>query len=345
MLPILNLHHAKKKNLVQTACDDVAGFSTLYHRLEQQISLTGRSNSTLVNYGRHLAKAAIHFNVLPTEVDSDKISEYLYHLQQQYRSASDSYFKFTVFGLRFAYRMEGLKEKYIALPSIKKEKRLPVILSRAEVRRLIAQPKLLKHKVLLGLLYGCGLRCFEARNIQLPDIDFDRRMLHVRQGKNRKDRYVPLSSMLVGWLQEYIAAEKPTMWLFNGRPNGRTGGDFDNRYSNKGVQFAVKSAALQANIIKKVTVHTLRHTFATHLLEDGLDVVSVKDLLGHSRVDATMVYLHVAQFDRIRAFSPLDTLYGVKGLGNVEAGSCALLEHIRQCKVCNGRLGNVLADR
>lgn len=275
--------------------------------------------------------------MLPTKVDAEKIDEYLYYLQQTYPSASDSYFKFTVFSLRFAYKMESLNEKYIALPSIKREKKLPVILSKEEVRRLLASPKLLKHKVLIGLLYGCGLRCFEARNITIPDIDFDRMVLHVRQGKGKKDRYVPLSAVLADWLKEYIGTENVTLWLFNGRPIDRAGGDFDSRYSNRGIHWAVRQAAKQARIIKNISVHTLRHTFATHLLEDGLDIVSIKDLLGHARIETTLIYLHVAQYDRIKTFSPLDTLYAVKKSHSVafdSADSCVLSNHIRECPCC-----------
>ena len=310
----------------------------MYHRLRRKISISGKSRSTLDNYARHLAKIAIYFNELPTEVASDQISDYLFYLQQAYPSASDSYFKFTVYGLRFAYRMEGLDEKYVALPSIKSEKKLPVVLSREEVRRLIHVPKLLKHRVLIGLLYGCGLRCFETRNIKLCDLDFDRRMLHVRQGKGKKDRYVPLSSILIEWLKEYISIENQQEWLFNGKPNGRSGGDFDSRYSNRGIQWAINQAAKQAKIIKRTSVHTLRHTFATHLLEDGLDIISIKDLLGHSRIETTLIYLHVAQYDRIKSYSPLDTLFGLKNptiFNHVNtAESCALLTHIHNCPSC-----------
>ncbi len=327
----------QKKNTIQTACAEVAGFSEFYHKLEQQISLSGKSKSTLTNYARHLAKAAIYFEVLPTKVGSEQIDQYLYFLQQTFQSASDSYFKFTVFSLRFAYRMEGLDEKYILLPSIKREKKLPVVLSREEVRRLIAGPKLLKHKVLIGLLYGCGLRCFEARNITIPDIDFDRMVLHVRQGKGKKDRYVPLSPVLAEWLKDYIAQENPTLWLFNGCPNGCAGGDFDSRYSKRGILWAIHQVAKKVNILKSISVHTLRHTFATHLLEDGLDIVSIKDLLGHARIETTLIYLHVAQYERMKSFSPLDTLYAFKK-PNVavlhHADSCVLSDHIRECPCC-----------
>jgi integrase/recombinase XerD len=275
----------------------------------KKTSITGKSTSTYENYARHLSKLALHFNRLPTELDPDQINDYLYKVQQEHNTLSDSYFKFTVYGLRFVYRMFGMKDKQIELPSIKHEKRLPVVLSREEVKRLLKAPKYLKHRVLLGLLYGCGLRCFEVRNIKLSDLDYDRKMLHVRQGIGHKDRYVPLSDILIRGLKNYISSEQPGIWLFNGKPEDRAGGDFDSRYSQRGVQWAVNQAKKEAGIIKEMTVHTLRHTFATHLLEDGLDIISIKELLGHECIETTMIYLHVAQSGRRKPFSPLDTLY------------------------------------
>jgi integrase len=146
-----------------------------------------------------------------------------------------------VYGLRFAYRLLGMKDKRLELPGIKHAKKLPVVLSREEVKRLLKAPKLLKHRILLGLLYGCGLRCFEVRNLKRADLDFDRGVLHVRLGKGQKDRYVPLSQHLIRGLKTYLATEQPQTWLFNGKEqeiNGQSGGDFDSRYSQRGVQWA-----------------------------------------------------------------------------------------------------------
>jgi site-specific recombinase XerD len=205
--------------------------------------------------------------------------------------------------------MYGMKDKRIELPSIRKEKKLPIVLSREEVKRILQAPTLLRHRILLGLLYGCGLRCFEVRNIQVRDIDYDRGVLHVRRGKGKKDRYVPLGETLMRGLKKYVEAEQPEEWLFNGKPEGQAGGDFDSRYSQRGVQWAVKQAKKVAGIKKDMTVHTLRHTYATHLLEEGLDIISIKDLLGHECIDTTIVYLHIAQSGRVKPFSPLDRLY------------------------------------
>lgn len=269
----------------------------------------GRSPKTFESYARTVAAISLHYGKIPTELDPEQIHEYLYLLQKRSKTPSQTYFKHTVYGLRFLLKSEGLPYTFLRLPEIKSEKKLPVVLSKQEVWSMLVHCKLLKHKVLIGLLYGCGLRCMEVRSIHLADLDFDRNQLKVVQGKGKKDRYVPLSEHLIRGLKTYIKVEKPHEYLFNGQPNGRAGGDFDSRYSQKGVQWAVKEAAKKAGILKDVHVHTLRHTFATHLLEDGLDIMTLKDLLGHESIETTMEYLHVAQNGRIKPFSPLDTLF------------------------------------
>jgi integrase/recombinase XerD len=179
---------------------------------------------------------------------------------------------------------------------------LPVVLSPGEVKLLLKTPELLKHRILLGLLYGCGLRCREARSLLIKDVDFERNMLHVRQGKGRKDRYVPIGENLCRGIKAYLTSEVPHKWLFNGK-------DKHEGFSQKGVQWVVREATRKSGIQKQVTVHTLRHTYATHLLEEGLDIVSIKELLGHAHIQTTMVYLHVAHLGRQTPFSPLDRLY------------------------------------
>lgn len=292
--------------MVAEACAKVAGYKELYERFERRMHTSGRSDSTLKNYSRYISKIALHFNCLPTELEDDQVEDYLHELLRN-GTPSESYFKHTVYGLRFLYRLEGLKEKRIALPSIQREKKLPIVLSREEMKSLIKEARLLKHRLLLCLLYGCGLRCGEVRSILLKDIDLDRAMLLVRQGKGNKDRYVPLGKLLVRGISKFIEAENPQTYLFTGNPHHTE--DIDTCYSQKGVQWVVKSLSKKAGIIKDVYPHTLRHTYATHLLEDGMDIVSVKNLLGHVNIETTMIYLHVAQSGRKKPFSPMDTLY------------------------------------
>ena len=258
----------------------------------------------------HVAAIALHYGKIPTELDEEQIHEYLFMLQQRSITPSQTYFKHTVYGLRFLLKSEGLPYSYLHLPAIQKVNKLPVVLSKQEVWAMLKVCTLLKHKVLIGLLYGCGLRCLEVRSVRLADMDFDRKQLKVVQGKGKKDRYVPLSEHLIRGLKSYISAEKPQGYLFGGVAIvDRAGGDFDSRYSQKGVQWAVKEAAKKAGIIKDVHVHTLRHTCATHLLEDGMDIISVKNFLGHESIETTMLYLHVAQLQTKAVFSPLDTLF------------------------------------
>ncbi|WP_235973064.1 tyrosine-type recombinase/integrase, partial [Flavobacterium undicola] len=206
-------------------------------------------------------------------------------------------------------KSEGLPYEYLRLPSIKHEKKLPVVLSKEEVWSLLVHAKLLKHKILIGLLYGCGLRCMEVRSVRLQDLDFDRKQLKVVQGKGKKDRYVPLSIHLIRGLRKYIEAEKPQDYLFNGQPVGRSGGDFDSRYSQRGVQWVIKQVSKAAGIAKEVHVHSLRHSYATHLLEDGMDIMTLKELLGHQNIETTLEYLQIAQLESQQKFSPLDMLF------------------------------------
>lgn len=277
-------------------------------RFERNISILGRSQRTFDNYSRHVAALALHFGCLPTELDEDQIKDYLYMLQQRSKTPSQTYFKHTVYGLRFMLKGEGLPYSHLHLPSIKREKKLPTVLSREEVWRMLQSATLLKHKMLIALLYGCGLRCMEVRNIQLPDLDFERKLLHIRQGKGRKDRMVPLSEHLIRGLKKYIGAAHPQNWLFegNGNPEGK---GFDGRYSQRGVQWAVKRISQDAGIIKEVSVHTLRHTYACHLLDAGMNIITLQELMGHANIETTMEYLHLVQLDDRKMFSPLDTLF------------------------------------
>ena len=268
---------------------------------------------------------ALHFGKVPTELDPEDIKDYLFELQKRSKTPSQSYFKHTVYGLRFLLKTEGLPYSYLHLPAIPKVKKLPVILSREEIWRMLQTAELLKHKLLIGLIYGCGLRCMEVRNIKLQHLDFDRKMLHVVQGKGSKDRYVPLSEHLIRGLKTFISIENPVQYLFNGNHNRNieeidalsTGAsrsaskDFDSRYSQRGVQWVIKTISKKAGITKEVHTHTLRHSYATHLLEDGVPIIMVQKLLGHERIESTMEYLHVCQLSDQQPHSPLDTVFAL----------------------------------
>lgn len=267
-----------------------------------------------------MAALALRFKTLPTELDPEQVKDYLFELQQRSKTPSQSYFKHTVYGLRFLLKTEGLPYSHLHLPSIAKVNKLPTVLSRQEVWRILQTAELLKHKLLIGLLYGCGLRCMEVRNIELRHLDFDRKMLHIVQGKGSKDRYVPLSGHLIRGLKTFISIENPQRYLFNGNHNrnveeidqsGSPRPDFDSRYSQRGVQWVIKTISKKAGITKDVHTHTLRHSYATHLLEDGVPIIMVQKLLGHERIESTMEYLHVCQLSDQQPHSPLDTVFAL----------------------------------
>jgi len=283
-------------------------FNELYSKLKRNIEITGKSQSTLTNYGRCLATMALHFNCSPLALDQEQILDYLHYLKTQSKTPSSSYFKHTVYGLSFAYKVMGVEKTGISLPALNFPKKLPVILSKQEVRRLLKVPGLLKHRLVIAMLYGCGLRRFELTNVKIQDIDLDRKMLHIREGKGRKDRYVPIGHHLSRGLKTYIDAEHPYVWLFNGKDNT---GQLQ-QFTGAGVRWVVKETARKSGIKKHVTSHVLRHTYATYLLEMGLDIMTLKDLLGHSDINSTLIYLHIAQLGRGRAFNPMDKLYPEK---------------------------------
>ena len=251
---------------------------------------------------------ALHFKCCPTELDEEQVLDYLHYLKTKSKTPSSSYFKHTLYGLRFAYRISGMEPHMAALPSLKEPKKLPVVLSESEVKLLLRTPTLLKHRMVLAMLYGCGLRRFELLNLRIEDADLDRKMLHIREGKGKKDRYVPLGENLVKGLRKYLASERPITWLFNGVHRDKNMLQF----SETGVQWIVREANKRSGIRKHITSHVLRHTYATHLLEMGMDIMTLKDLLGHTDIQTTLIYLHVSNLGRSAAFSPMDRLYKVK---------------------------------
>lgn len=291
--------------IVQQACDKVTGFTKLYKDLERSINVSGKSKSTLTNYGRHLAHLALHFNELPTALDNEQVLDYLHYVKSK-GSPSATFFKFTVYGMRAACKLSGLPYQQFSLPSIAKTNKLPSVLNATEVKLLLKCCTLLKHKLLLGLCYGCGLRCAEVRHLKIGDIDLERNQLHVRQGKGGKDRIVPLGNMLQRGIKTYIEAEHLKSFLFEGNSG--------EAFSQRGAQWVMSEALQKSGIVKEaVSLHTLRHSYATHLLEQGVSILAIKELLGHADINTTMIYLHLARPALAKTISPLDTLYNQVG--------------------------------
>lgn len=273
----------------------------MFAKLEQAVQLGGLAPSTLLNYGRCIAKISLYFKRIPTELEAEQIDGYLQFLISE-SQPSKSYFKHTVYGLRLLFRLYGLNDKVIKLPSLKRDHKLPVVLSQSQVKTLLKAGRILKHRVFLSLVYSSGLRSCEARSLKISDVDFDRMMIHIRATKYNKDRYVPLSRIIALGLKKYFLAYNPQKYLFNGKQLG-------SQLSPRGAQWAMREALKRSGISKNVTLHTLRHSYATHLLEMGLDIDSVRKLLGHQHLSTTLIYLHVARVKSADVFSPLDKIY------------------------------------
>lgn len=297
----------KKENYTTTlvrAKQLVPGFKEAFSRFDERLVLDQCSKSMHLNYGRNLAHLALHFGRVPHEVTVEEINAYLYRLTV-HDKLSISFFKQSVFGLRYWFRLFGMEEKAILMPVIKKEETLPTVLSKEECKLLFAAPRSFKHKFLLAFAYAGGLRMNELRMLKIVDVDLDRKQVHIRQGKGKKDRYVILSQYILSRFHAYLNEVKPQVYLFEGLKLGEVMGE-------RSIQYVINEALRKTNIQKQVSMHTLRHSFATHLLEDGVDIYSIQRLLGHSDIRTTIVYLHVAQVIPKVAHSPLDTLYGFK---------------------------------
>ncbi len=297
----------KKENYVtalQKAKMLVPGFKEAFVRFDERMTLDQCSRSMHTNYSRNLAHLALHFGRVPHEVSVGEINVYLYRLTVL-DDFSLSYFKQTVFGLRYWFRLFDMDDKALQMPVIKKQKTLPTVLSKEECKQLFAAPRSLKHRFLLAFAYAGGLRMSELRYLKISDIDIHRKQIHIRQGKGKKDRYVILSDFILSRLQKYLDEVQPKVYLFEGQNTGSVMGE-------RSIQYIINEALKKTTIQKDVSMHTLRHSFATHLLEDGVDLYSIQHLLGHSDIKTTIVYLHVAQVIPKVAHSPLDTLYGFK---------------------------------
>lgn len=297
----LNTRPNSAKTLIERAKKEVPYFIDHYAKFEEQMTIGGYSNSTLFCYSRAVAKVSLHFKKSLLDLDPDEINQWLFLLAKE-KTASSTYFKHTVYGLRFFFRLYDMEDRVLKLPTVKNDRKLPIVFSREELRVLFKTPQRLKQRFLFSLIYSGGLRVGEVCRLKISDIDKDRMQIRIVKSKGNHDRYVPLSNLILIGLDKYLRSSLPVNYLFNGLVKGEPLG-------HSAVQQSFRLALKQTNILKDACVHTLRHSFATHLLEDGVDIVTIKELLGHVNIETTMMYLHVAKNNRIDAVSPFDTLY------------------------------------
>lgn len=268
--------------------------------MEEELRLQGYSDRTLEAYTYCVREQVRFCRITPDEVGPDSVRSYLLHLAK--KPVSWSFFNQSVCALRFFYGKVLHRDWTVdRIPFQRKGRRLPEIVSTEEAARLIEAADGLRDRALLELGYGCGLRLGEIRHLKVPDIDSQRMVIRVEEGKGRKDRYVMLPATLLETLRAYWREAKPGHWLFPGQPP-------EQPLSDKTVQTAVRKARAAAGISKRVSIHSLRHSFATHLLEAGTNVRAIQALLGHRSLSTTQLYTHLAANYLHDTKSPLDRL-------------------------------------
>jgi len=262
------------------------------------LQLRGATTRTQETYLREVSNLAKYFNRSPEELGEDELKEYMLYLMKE-RQLSDGTYRFYVAALKFLYRTTLKREWMVEkIKCPKRRRKLPIVLDLSEVESLFSVTKNLKHKAMLMITYSSGLRVSETARLKMTDIDSKRMTVRIRQGKGG-DRYSILSQTALEQLRQYWKKYRPTEWLFDGQKK-------DDHITAHTIQCIFYAAKKRAGITKPASVHTLRHSFATHLIEAGTSLHHVQLLLGHRSPTTTTVYLHVSRVNLSQVISPLD---------------------------------------
>jgi len=278
--------------------------SDLKEKMLMDMQLRGFSPKTQTAYLAYVKRFEEYFGKSTILLDENHIREFLH--QAISRGLSSSYINSCYSGLRFMFETTMGREWNIKhIPRTKKEHKLPVILSSGEVISLFNVTHNLKHKAMLMTTFGAGLRVSETANLRIEDIDSKNMQIHIRQGKGKKDRYSLLSQKNLEIIREYWKIDRPRQWLF---PGIRV----DQPITTRSIQRVFSEARSKAGIKKAVSIHSLRHTFATRLLEQGVPLPYIQQLLGHTNLNTTQIYFHVMRMDVLKIKSPLDAMEDFK---------------------------------
>jgi integrase/recombinase XerD len=273
----------------------------LRKRMLEDLQIRNYAPTTVAAYIRSVAEFAKHFGKSPELLGSEQIREYQLYLIKEKGVSLPSYIQ-AVCALRFLYSNTlHLPVSVDRIPLPRYEKKLPVILSPAEVKLLLETPKNLSHRAMLTTMYAAGPRISEVAKLKVSDIDSSRNVIWIRGGKGRKDRQVLLPPRLLELLRVYFRWKKPEEWLFPGGVPGQP-------ICSNSIFRACQKAVRKAGIVKPVHPHSLRHAFATHLLEAGVNLRTIQILLGHAKLETTARYLHVADTAVRSTTSPLELL-------------------------------------
>lgn len=267
----------------------------------QLLQVKRYSTSSIETYVNAFRQFLTHFINADVDLLNKKQIEHYINFMVTDRKISVSYQKQLVAAIKFWYQdVLGKKMQLDYLYPDRGEFKIPVVFSQAEVKLILANSENLKHKAILATVYSCGLRVSELTNLKITDIDSNTMTVTIRQSKGNRDRVVVLAEKLLVLLREYFKEYKPKDYLFEGRANGR--------YSERSVQQILKQILTKLKINKQGSVHSLRHSYATHLIEQGTDVRFVKDLLGHKSIKTTLIYTHLTDPAKRKIKSPLDNL-------------------------------------
>jgi site-specific recombinase XerD len=274
----------------------MSNYQTQY---ERDLKIKGFSERTVGTYLRHVDSYLSHFRDEIDPQSSTQVKDFLHYLMQE-KKVSRSYMHQCYSALKYFYTTT-LNEDWtmMKIPRAKRTKKLPEILSREEVSNLLNVTRNIKHKAILMITYSAGLRVSETASLKIRDIDSKSMAIKVCGGKGQKDRYTLLAATTLRFLRGYWQMYQPVSWLFEGRVSSHP-------LSTTTLQRVFMRAKEKAGITKKVSMHSLRHAFATHLLEQGVDVHVVQRLLGHRSIATTMVYLHLKKESLMKVVSPLD---------------------------------------
>lgn len=275
--------------------------NTLREKMLAELQLRGITPRTQTAYLREIAKLENYFNRSPEELGEEEVKEYLVHMLED-RGLSSGTYKYYAAGIKFLYRTTLNRGEVVEKIKYPKAKiKLPVVLDLSEVRTMLSVMENLKHRAVLTITYSAGLRVSETTHLKVTDIDSKRMMVRVRQGKGGKDRYTILSKTTLECLREYWRAYRPKDWLFEGQKEG-------SHICYTSIRNIFVEAKERAGITKPVGPHSLRHAFATHLIEAGTSLHHVQLLLGHKSPKTTTVYLHVSKMNLAQVCSPLDSI-------------------------------------
>lgn len=275
----------------------------LRDQMLMELQLRNYRPKTIDAYIWHMEQYTRLFMRSPASMGEPEIRQYLHHLIVKkgvsYSNVNVGYCALKFFYVNTLHRPWQVEK----IPRPKGARKLPVVLSRSEIKRLVTVTDNLKHRAMLMVTYSGGLRVSETAHLKIPDIDSRRMVIRVDQGKGNKDRYTLLSKVAVNQLRRYYIQYRPKEWLFPGK-------DGECPINVSTIQRLFKKSLQKAGIRKPATVHTLRHSFATHTLEDGTDVFSLKELLGHSSLKTTFIYTHIQRKHITKLVSPLDHFMG-----------------------------------